>query len=74
MQAIELSEKGALQSYTVSQFPPSEFEAPIALGIIKLERDALILAVCNSQDVEDLEIGMQVRLSYDEKRRFIFSP
>jgi uncharacterized OB-fold protein len=74
MHTIELSETGTLQSYTVSRFPPSEFEAPITLGIIKLERDALLLALYNSQDIDDLEIGMQVRLSYDEKKHFVFSP
>ncbi|TFG13241.1 hypothetical protein EU537_07090 [Candidatus Thorarchaeota archaeon] len=72
MRAIELSEYGTLESYTVSQFPPSKFEAPITLGIVKLERNALVLALCNSRDIEDLEIGMEVRLSYDEKQRFVF--
>ncbi len=62
----DLPESGTVKTYTVIRVPPDKFdeEAPYVIGIIELEGDLRITSQITGCDIEDVEIGMEVKAEF----------
>ena len=64
---IELKGIGRLVTYTIIHFPPTQFQllAPYAVGIVKLEEGPHIPGMLKNVKLEDIRIGMPLRVDYE---------
>jgi len=64
----EASGKGTLFSYTETYVPTRGFEnlAPYLIGLVELEEGVRLMSLLHNCTVDDIEIGMQMRLCWDE--------
>ncbi len=65
-ETIKLPDTGKLVSYTVIRVAPSMFtdQAPYALGIAELENGTRLLAQIADCDVENIKVGMEIRIEF----------
>ncbi len=63
----ELKGRGKLLTYTIIQFPPTQFQglAPYAVGIVKLEQGPQLSGMIKNVKLEDLRIGMDIQVDFD---------
>ncbi len=76
----EVSGKGSVYSYTVTHVAPAGFEdrAPYALAAVDLDEGVRMLAQLVNVRIEDVEIGMRVKVCWedltDDISYFAFEP
>ena len=76
----EASGRGTLHSYTVTHVPTAGFEhrTPYLVGLIELDEGVRIIANLDGVAEEDAEIGMRVRVAWEElgdgSRYYAFVP
>ncbi|MFW6110459.1 MAG: Zn-ribbon domain-containing OB-fold protein [Thermoproteota archaeon] len=65
---IPLSAEGRVLTYTIIHVAPPQFKkmVPYAVGIIKLKGGPRIPGMIREVDLEDLEVGIGVRLKIDK--------
>jgi uncharacterized OB-fold protein len=65
-ETVKLPDTGKLLTYTVIRVGPSEFasQTPYAMGIAELEGGARLTAQIADCDLEELEVGMPVRIEF----------
>ena len=63
---MNLSEKGRVVSYTVVRNPPKEYEkyAPYIVALIELEDGVRILSQVVDCDLAEMQIGMEVEMTF----------
>jgi uncharacterized OB-fold protein len=63
---VVLSGRGKVETFTIIRVPPCEHvdEAPYAVGIIELDDGVKIQCQINDCPLEDLKIGMPVRIEF----------
>lgn len=64
----EASGKGTLFSFTETHIPTRGFEhlAPYLIGLVELEEGVRLMSLLHNCTVDDIEIGMPLRLCWDE--------
>jgi hypothetical protein len=64
----ESAGKGCLYSYTETVIPTRGFEdlAPYLIGLVELDEGVRLMALLHNCSADDVEIGMRVRLCWDE--------
>lgn len=65
---VELSKTGKLLTYTVIHVAPVQFQslAPYAVGIVQLENGVKIPGIIKGATPEQLKIGMQLTMEFEE--------
>lgn len=63
---VKLPDTGKIVSYTVIRVAPSQFtdQQPYALGIAELGDDVKVLAQIADCDVDDIKVGMEVKVEF----------
>ena len=71
-ESIQLSNVGSVLSFTELHKPPEGYIPPLKMALVELEFGAVVLCLQGEGDKEEIEIGNQVELSFDDKNRFVF--
>ncbi|MFH2036342.1 MAG: Zn-ribbon domain-containing OB-fold protein [Candidatus Zixiibacteriota bacterium] len=63
---IKLPDTGTILTYTVIRVAPTQFsdQQPYALGIAELDNGVRLLAQIADCNVEDLKVGMKIRIEF----------
>ncbi len=63
---VKLPETGKLVTYTVIRVAPDQFsdQQPYAIGIAELDNGVKLLAQVADVNIEDLKVGMEVRIEF----------
>jgi uncharacterized OB-fold protein len=63
---VRLSREGKVVTFTVIRVPPAQFadQAPYAMGLIEVEPGVRVMTQIVDCDLDDVEIGMSVRLEF----------
>lgn len=62
LETVPLSTEGILYTFSIVRQSAPQFEVPYALGYVDLPEDLRIMGQISGCDIEDITIGMPVRL------------
>jgi uncharacterized OB-fold protein len=63
MEAIPLSSRGQLYSYTIIGYPPPGLQAPYAIGYVDLPEGVRVFSIITDWDQQSLKVGANVELT-----------
>jgi len=69
---IHLKNVGSVLSFTKLLKPPEGFKPPLTLALVELEFGAIVLCLESQRFEDEIEIGDQVELTFDNEDRFLF--
>ncbi|MFW9967620.1 MAG: OB-fold domain-containing protein [Candidatus Thorarchaeota archaeon] len=73
MTSVQLSNRGVILSYTSLDAPIEGLIPPVMLALVELDRGAVILALADKNEIENIEIDNAVLLQQDDENRFAIS-
>lgn len=73
MKTVTLDNRGSVLTHSVLHKPPEGFEAPLAMALVQLERNAVVLCLAKTEKELEVTIGDSVAVTEANDGRLHYS-